>query len=318
MQKIASLVLRRIALGVATLFAVSLILFAALNSLPGDAAEEMLGQDATPETVQNLRRELGLDRPAPERYLTWVVNIAKGNLGRSISTKRDISDLLVPRIKNTLFLAGFAAIVSVPIAILLGGFAAVRRGGIFDGIVNQTSLICLSLPEFLLGYILLLYLSVTFPIFPSISSVSPSDGLMARTYQTVLPAVTLSLVIIAYMTRMVRASIISVLSSPYIQMARLKGLTNVRIIFVHALPNAIAPIVNVISLSLAHLVVGVVIVEVVFVYPGVGQLLVDSVTRRDITVVQSCTLFFALTYILLNLLADVVSIVSNPRLLHPR
>jgi peptide/nickel transport system permease protein len=318
MRKLGSLVLRRIALGLVTLFAVSLILFAALNALPGDAAEEMLGQDATPEAVENLRRDLGLDRPAPERYITWIVNIAKGNLGRSIATKREIGDLLAPRIKNTLFLACFAAILSIPLALALGAFAAVRRGGMFDGIVNYASLICLSLPEFLLGYILLLYLSVNFPIFPSISNVTPDDELIARVYQTVLPAVTLSLVIVAYMTRMVRASIIAVLSSPYIEMARLKGLSNVRITLVHALPNAIAPIVNVISLSLAHLVVGVVIVEVVFVYPGVGQLLVDSVSRRDITVVQSCALFFALTYIILNLVADVVSIVSNPRLLHPR
>lgn len=318
MQTLIVLISKRIALGAATLLAVSLVLFLAMEALPGDVAEEILGQDATHETVENLRRDLGLDRPAHERYFVWIGNIARGDLGRSLASKREINSLVGPRIKNTLFLAAFAAMVSVPLALALGILAAVYRNSIFDKTVNFFALVKLSLPEFLVSYLLLYWLSVTFQVFPSISSISDNQSFGTMLYRMTLPAISLSLIVTAYMARMTRAAIITVLASPYIQMAHLKGLSPVRIIIRHALPNALAPVINVIALSLAHLVVGVVVIEVVFVYPGVGQLLVDSVTRRDVTVVQACSLFFAATYIVLNLVADILSIVANPRLMHPR
>ena len=216
------------------------------------------------------------------------------------------------------FLGGLAAVIAVPLALILGLLAALYRNSIFDRIVNLTTLTSISFPEFFVAYILILFLSVKAGIFPGISNVSTDLSLGDQLFRTVLPALTLTLVVLAHMLRMTRAAIINLLSSPYIEMARLKGTRPFRVIVHHALPNAWGPIVNVIALNLAYLVVGVVVVEVVFVYPGLGQLLVDSVAKRDLPVVQACAIIFASVYILLNLLADIVSIVSNPRLLHPR
>jgi peptide/nickel transport system permease protein len=318
MSGLFTLIAKRIALGIATLFAVSVILFGSIEALPGDVAEEILGQDATEETVANLRRDLGLDVPAHLRYFAWIGKIAQGDLGRSVATKREVSSLIAPRIRNTLWLAALAALISIPLALSIGILAAVYRNSIFDKAINLVALIGLSLPEFLVSYILLLWFSVTFQIFPSISNVSQDIGFGTLLYRTILPALALSIIITAYMSRMTRAAILTVLANPYIQMARLKGIPAGRIIVRHALPNALAPVINVVALSLAHLVVGVVVIEVVFSYPGAGQLLVDSVSRRDITVVQACSLFFATTYIGLNFISDVLAIVTNPRLLHPR
>jgi peptide/nickel transport system permease protein len=206
----------------------------------------------------------------------------------------------------------------VPLALTLGILAALYRNSIFDRLVNMVTLTSISFPEFFVAYILILWLSVTFAIFPSISNISDRLDFWGILYRTALPALTLTLVVVAHMMRMTRAAIINLLASPYIEMAGLKGLTRMRIIVHHALPNAWAPIINVIVLNLAYLVVGVVVVEVVFVYPGLGQLMVDSVSKRDIPVVQASSMIFAGTYILLNLTADVLSILTNPRLLHPR
>ena len=318
MKRLVILIGKRIVLGVVTLIAVSVILFASIEALPGDVADEILGQDATPETVANLRQDLGLDVPAHLRYFAWIEKVAQGDLGRSVATKREVSSLIAPRIKNTLWLAAFAALISIPLALAIGILAAVYRNSIFDKTVNLIALLCLSLPEFLTSYLLLLWLSVTIPIFPSISNISDGMPFGTLVYRTALPALSLSVIIIAYMARMTRAAILTVLANPYIQMAQLKGIPRGRIIIHHALPNALAPVINVVALSLAHLVVGVVVIEVVFAYPGLGQLLVDSVGRRDVTVVQACSLFFAATYIGLNAVADVLAIVTNPRLLHPR
>ncbi|MDJ0896067.1 MAG: ABC transporter permease [Alphaproteobacteria bacterium] len=318
MIKILQMVAQRIALGLLTLFVVSLIIFLGVELLPGDLAEAILGQAATPETVAAFRRELGLDLPPHTRYLEWLGGMLQGDFGRSLANDRPIADLIGVRFANTLFLALIAAIISVPLAVTLGVLAALYRNTLFDRTINIVTLSSISFPEFFVGYILILLLAINVSIFPSISNVSADIGFWERVYRVMLPALTLTLVVVAHMMRMTRAAIINLLASPFIEMAMLKGIRRGRIITHHALPNALAPIINVIVINLAYLVVGVVIVEVVFVYPGLGQLFVDSVIKRDIPVVQASCLIFAATYILLNLTADVLSIVSNPRLMHPK
>jgi peptide/nickel transport system permease protein len=320
-------VLQRLSLGLATLFVVSIIIFSSIEFLPGDFGEAILGQAALPETVQAFRTELGLDLPMHERYLDWLGGILTGDLGNSFSGRgssggldrsRAVIDLIAPRLANTLFLASMAAIISVPLALFLGITAALYRNSIYDRVVNALTLTTISFPEFFVAYMLILFLSSFTHIFPSLANISSDATFWERVYLSALPALTLTLVIIAHMMRQTRAAIINLMASPYIEMASLKGVSKMQVILQHALPNAWAPIVTVIAFNLAYLVVGVVVVEVVFVYPGVGQLMVDAVTTRDVPVVQGCAMIFAATYILLNLFADIVSIVTNPRLLHPR
>lgn len=318
MGKIWMLVGERLALGLVTLIVVSALIFVGVELLPGDLAQQILGQSATPETVAAFRRELGLDQPAVYRYLHWLAGVAHGEFGNSLANGRPISDLLAVRLKNTLFLASFAAAISVPTALFLGILAALYRNSIFDRLCNVIALTWVSLPEFFVAYVLVLFLAVRVALFPAISSIDAEMSLAEMLYRSSLPALTLMLVVIAHMMRMTRAAIINVLASPYVEMARLKGLSRMRVVLFHALPNALAPIINVVALNLAYLVVGVVVVEVVFVYPGLGQLLVDAVTNRDVMVVQSVGLIFAAAYILLNLLADILSIVTNPRLMNQR
>ena len=318
MHPILKMVLQRLGLGLLTLLVVSVVIFSAVELLPGDIAQEILGQSATPETVAAFREQLGLDRPPVIRYFEWLGGIVQGDFGQSLANRRQIAELIGVRLGNTLFLALFAATIAVPLALTLGILAAIYRNSWFDRGVNVATLTSISFPEFFVSYILILWLAVNAGILPSISNVAPETEFWERIYRTFLPAATLTLVVVAHMMRMTRAAIINLLASPYIEMAQLKGLTTIRIITRHALPNALAPIINVIALNLAYLVVGVVIVEVVFVYPGLGQLLVDSVSKRDMPVVQACSLIFAGVYILLNLTADILSIMSNPRLLHPR
>jgi len=311
-------VAQRLALGLLVLFAVSLIIFLGVELLPGDIAQEILGQAATPETVAAMRKEMGLDLPPHIRYLDWLGGMLQGDFGRSLANQREISELIGARLANTLFLAGLAAAIAVPLAVTLGVLAALYRNSFYDKAVNIFTLSSISFPEFFIAYILILFLSVNAGWFPSLSNVTMDTPFFERIYRCLLPALTLTLVVTAHMMRMTRASIINLMASPYIEMANLKGLKRSHIIVHHALPNAWAPIVNVIVINLAYLIVGVVVVEVVFVYPGLGQLIVDSVQKRDLPVVQACSLIFAATYILLNLTADILSIVTNPRLLHPR
>lgn len=318
MFKLGQLVVQRLALGLGVLFAVSLIIFLGVELLPGDLCEEIQGQAATEETVAVCRAELGLDLPAHQRYLGWLSGIVQGDFGTSLANNRQISELIGVRLANTLFLALVAAIIAVPLALALGILAALYRNSFYDRTINVITLSSISTPEFFVAYILILFLSVNLGWFPSLSNVSPDTPFWERVYRVILPATTLTLVCVAHMMRMTRAAIINLLASPYIEMANLKGMSKSRIVLHHALPNAWAPIVNVIVINLAYLIVGVVVVEVVFVYPGLGQLIVDSVRTRDIPVVQACSLIFAATYVLLNLVADILSIVTNPRLLHPR
>ncbi len=286
--------------------------------LPGDLAQEILGQGATPEGLRVLRLQLGLDTPPHIRYLDWLGGMITGDMGLSLANKRPISELIGPRLSNTLFLGGFAALIAIPVALTLGILAALYRNSLYDRGVNIFTLTSISFPEFFIAYILILFFAIKLGWFPGISNISSELTFIEKLYRTLLPAASLTLVVVAHMMRMTRTSIINLLSSPYIEMARLKGIKPLRIITRHALPNALAPIVNVIAINLAYLVVGVVIVEVVFVYPGLGQLLVDSVSKRDVPVVQACSMIFASVYILLNLSADIISIVTNPRLLYPR
>jgi len=318
LSHILKVIAQRIALGFLTLFTISLLITFGVELLPGDLAESILGQGATPETVKVFRAELGLDKPAHMRYLSWLGGIVTGDLGVSLASKREISELVGIRIANTLFLGGFAAAIAVPLALFLGILAALYRNTLYDRAINTFTLTTISFPEFFVAYILILFFAIKLGWFPGISNISTELSFGNKLYRTLLPATTLTLVVLAHMLRMTRATIINLLASPYIEMVRLKGISPMKIILRHALPNALAPIVNVVAINLAYLVVGVVIVEVVFVYPGLGQLMVDSVSKRDIPVVQACSMIFASVYILLNLSADIISIVTNPRLLHPR
>ena len=331
LHPIISTLLIRIGLGIISLFFVTLIIFSSVNLLPGDFVESVLGQTRTEESVKIFRKELGLDKPYHVRYVNWLTSAIQGDLGSTFSgrnatyanqpqqnTARSVSSLLKPRLFNTFFLAAMTAIIAIPLSLILGITAALFRNSIYDRTVNASALTTISMPEFFVAYILIIYLASINQFFPSLSNVTSSTPFFERIYLSVLPALTLTLVTVAHMMRMTRASIINLLSSPYIEMARLKGISKTQVIIKHALPNAWAPIANIIAFNLAYLIVGVVVVEVVFVYPGIGQLMVDSVIKRDIPVVQGCALVFAVTYILLNLIADVISIITNPRLLYPK
>ena len=312
------LIAQRLGLGFLTLLAASVLIFAGTEILPGDLASAILQNSATPEALAELRAELGLNRPAPVRYVEWLGHAVQGDLGHSLANHRDVVEELTPRVKNTLFLASYAAIIAVPLAVALGLMAAIWRGGVFDRLVNFVTLLTISVPEYLVGYLLVKYLSVQLGWLPSLANVSPDTPLGGRLVLAFLPMLTLVLVVVAHMMRMTRASVLQIMSSPYIEMAFLKGLPKWRVVVRHAFPNALAPIISVIAINLAYLIVGVVVVEAVFVYPGLGQLMVDAVSKHDVPVVQACGLIFASAFILLNMTADILAILSNPRLRHPR
>lgn len=312
------LVVQRIALGLLLLLAVSVLIFAGTIILPGDVAASILGQGATPEALANLRRDMGLNEPAVTRYFDWLFGILRGDLGTALSSGADIREAISGRLFNTLFLAGVAAVISIPLAILLGLVAVRFRNRWPDKLISATTLASISLPEFFIGYLLILFFGVKLGWFNSVATVYDSMGFWDRLNVVMLPALTLTLVVLAHMMRMTRAAILNVMQSAYVETAELKGLTSFKIIWRHAFPNAIAPVVNVVMLNMAYLVVGVVVVEVIFVYPGMGQYLVDHVSKRDVPVVQACGLIFAAIYIGLNILADVISILTNPRLRYPK
>lgn len=341
-------IVERLLLGVLTLFLVSVIIFASIEMLPGSYATAVLGQEATPESVAALEHQVGLDRPAVTRYLEWVRGALHFDFGYSYaagpSKARSVTQTIAPRLYNTMFLAVATAAVAVPLALFLGVITALYRDTWLDRALNGFALGAISLPEFFIAY-LLIYVVVlrdTFaltglasilpqwiaeaatsllgqlPALPILANVTDGSSFADRLWASSLPGLTLTLVVTSHMMRMTRAAIVNLLAAPYIEMAKLKGVPPFAVVFSHALPNAWAPIANVIAFNLAYLIVGVVVVEVVFVYPGVGQLMVDSVRARDIPVVQACALIFAAAYVVFNLVADVVSIVTNPRLLHSR
>ncbi|WP_299964199.1 ABC transporter permease [uncultured Roseobacter sp.] len=339
MHPILLLVAQRLALGLLLIFAASILIFAGTSILPGDVAQSILGQSATPQALANLRAELGMDQPPVTRYFNWLGGVLQGDLGTALTNGRDIAESLSSRLGNTLFLAFWAAIIAVPLAIALGLIAVRYKDRWPDKVISAVTLTTISIPEFMIGYLLIFFLSIQLPQlimsleflsdgvrgwllanlrFSSVAMMNDSMSLVEKIKSITLPIMVLTLVVLAHMMRMTRAAILNVMQSAYIETAELKGLGMLRIIRTHAFPNAIAPIVNVVMLNLAYLVVGVVVIEVVFAYPGMGQYLVDHVSKRDVPVVQACGLIFATVYIGLNLVADIVSILTNPRLRHPK
>ncbi|NCO16336.1 MAG: ABC transporter permease [Rhodobacteraceae bacterium CG2_30_10_405] len=315
---ILKLLVQRIALGLLLLWAASVLIFVGTQILPGDVAQSILGQSATPVTLANLREELGLNQPPLVRYLGWLGGVLHGDLGHALTNGQDIAQAMAKRLGNTLFLAATAAVIAVPLAISLGVIAVRYRDRWPDKVISTVTLATVSVPEFLLGYILIYLLSVKFRVFPSLAAIYDGMSFFDKLYAISLPVLVLVLVVLGHMMRMTRAAILNVMQSAYVETAELKGLTPFGVIARHAFPNAISPVINVVMLNLAYLVVGVVVVEVVFVYPGMGQYLVDHVSKRDVPVVQACGLVFAAVYIGLNMLADVISILANPRLRHPK
>jgi len=318
MHPILKLIAQRLALGIMLLFAASILIFAGTTMLPGDVAQQILGQSATPQALANLRAELGLNEPALTRYFSWLGGFLQGDLGTALTNGRDIAESLGGRLKNTLFLAFWAAIISVPLAIFLGLLAVRYKDRWPDKLISAITLTTISIPEFMIGYVLIYWVSIQWGMFSSVAIINDGMSLGQKLNAIAIPVMVLTLVVLAHMMRMTRAAILNVMQSAYIETAELKGMGMLKIIRKHAFPNAIAPIVNVVMLNLAYLVVGVVVVEVVFAYPGMGQYLVDHVSKRDVPVVQACGLIFAAVYIGLNLIADIVSILANPRLRHPK
>ncbi|MER9751569.1 ABC transporter permease [Mesorhizobium sp. M0140] len=317
-SSIVVLIAQRVALGILLVLAISVLIFAGTQILPGDVAQAILGQSATPESLANLREQLGLNDPAYIRYFRWLGGVVTGDLGTAMSSGQDIATSIKGRLWNTLFLAFWAAVVAVPLAIILGLIAVRYRNGWVDKLISGLALASTSFPEFFIGYVLVYFFAVKWQIFPGISTVYDGMPFGERMQAIALPAAALTLVVLAHMMRMTRAAILNVMQSAYVETAELKGLSAFNVIRKHAFPNAIAPIINVVMLNLAYLIVGVVVVEVIFVYPGMGQYLVDHVTKRDVPVVQAVGLIFAAVYISLNIIADIAAIVANPRLRHPK
>ncbi len=318
MHPVLKLVAQRVALGILLLFAASVLIFVGTQILPGDVAQSILGQSATETSLANLREQLGLNDPPVVRYFNWLIAFLQGDLGTALTNGADIATSISKRLGNTLFLASVTAVIAVPLAIVLGLIAVRYKDRWPDKLISAVTLTTISIPEFLLGYVLAFIFSVKLGWAPSVAMINSSMSLFEKVQTVALPVAVLTMVVLAHMMRMTRAAILNVMQSAYIETAELKGLAGLEVIRKHAFPNAIAPIVNVVMLNLAYLVVGVVVVEVVFVYPGLGQYLVDHVSKRDVPVVQACGLIFASVYILLNMIADIVSILANPRLRHPK
>ncbi|WP_144172291.1 MULTISPECIES: ABC transporter permease [Pseudomonas] len=311
---IVRLVSSRLAVGVLTLLIVSLVVFFLTSLLPGDAVQEQLGQDATPEAVAAMRTLLGLDQPVYLRYVHWLGGLITGNPGVSLVNGMAVDEMIASRLPNTLRLASIAALVSVPLALTIGILSAMYRGSVFDRYSNMLAVFAVSVPEFLIATVAVLIFAVKLGWLSALSRdvQVESFGELVRVYA--MPVLTLCCVLVAQMARMTRAALIDQLSSPYVEMAVLKGARPIRVVLRHALPNAIGPIANAIALSLSYLLGGVVIVESIFNYPGIATLMVNGVVTRDMPLVQACVMLFCLGFLVLVLLADLCAILSNPRL----
>lgn len=319
------MILRRLGIGLVTLWVVSILMFVGTEILPGDVAEIMLGQEATPESLAALREKLGLNKSAPVRYFEWLGDMATFDLGLSLAGHAGtggggatIEVLIGARLQNTLLLSAIVAAIAVPLSVTLGLLAAMFPASLFDRAVTFSTLCLVAVPEFFIATMLVLVLAVQLQWLPSIATMTDFDSAWDLLRSLSLPILTLCFVLLAQMARMTRAAVLNVMSSPYIEMAILKGVPRRRIILRHALFNAIGPIVNIIALNLAYLVSGVVVVEVIFAFPGLAKLMVDGVQVRDMPLVQACGMIFCATYVVLILVSDIASIVSNPRLRHPR
>jgi peptide/nickel transport system permease protein len=309
------LIARRLALGVLTLFLISIVVFAAVLALPGDAATAILGRDATPERLAALRDQLNLNDSVVSQYLQWIGDVLTGSFGESAATQEPVSELLSDRVANTAFLVLVAAVVAIPLSIGIGVWTAMRRDRSVDHVISTSSLVLAALPEFVIGIgLILLFATSVFQVFPAVSLLAPDEKAWSDPSVVVLPAATLVLAVTPYISRIMRGSMIEVLESEYVTMARLKGLSERTVIWRHAVPNAIVPAIQVTALQLAWMAGGVVVVEFVFSYPGIGAAFIDAVDNRDMPVVQTVTMLAAGIYVLLNLLADLATIAVTPRL----
>ena len=312
--QIRSLILARLGIALITLIIVSFIVFAATEMLPGDIAQILLGQAATPEAVAGLREAMGLNDPAFLRFLRWMGGLLQGDLGKSYANNMPVADLIGGRLMNTLQLAAVTAIFSVPVALFLGITTAMYQGSVYDRAVNFLVIGVISVPEFLVATLAVLVFAVWLQWLPALSFANDVQSFWELLRAYAMPVITLSFVISAQMIRMTRAAVISTLGAPYVEMALLKGASRPRMVLRHALPNAIGPIVNAVALSLSYLLGGVIIVETVFNYPGIAKLMVDAVATRDLPLIQTCAMIFCLGYLILITLADIIAILSNPRL----
>jgi peptide/nickel transport system permease protein len=314
------LIAKRLGIGMITVLSVSIIIFAGTQVLPGDAAQIRLGQSATEETLAAMRAQLGLDAPLYMQYFTWLVNFLQGNLGASLSNPDvQISSLIADRYQNTLIVSALTALIGVPVSLALGVLAAMFPGSFYDRILTFVSVTLVAAPEFFTATLLVLFFVLWLGIGSTIVQGDISDlGLFGLIQHFALPIATLCFVIASQLIRMSRAAVLNVMSSPYIEMAILKGVHRKRIIMRHALFNAIGPIVNVVALNLAYLVTGVIVIEVYFSYQGLATLIVQGVQTRDFVLIQGLGMIFCATYVVLMLIADIAAIVSNPRLRHPK
>jgi peptide/nickel transport system permease protein len=312
---IAGFVLRRTLLGIVTLFLVSLVVFAATQALPGDAARAILGRTATPDSLAALRKQLHLGEPVVQQYTHWLSGFVRGDLGNSLAANQPVTQVLGKRLENSSVLVLLAALISTPLAVLLGAVSARRRDGPFDHAASVVMLTLAALPEFVVGIALVVLLGTTvFTVLPAVSLIPPTDTPWQHPKELILPTLTLVIAVFPYTARIMRASMVEVLESDYVEMARLKGIAERRVVWRHAVPNAIAPTIQVTALNLAYLAGGIVVVEYVFGYAGIGSALVDAVHNRDVPVVQALAMLIAAVYIVLNVLADVAAILVSPRL----
>lgn len=308
-------IIRRLLLGLVTLWVTSVVIFAATQALPGDAARSILGRSATPESLTELRRQLGLDRPMLTQYWEWISGIVTGDLGTSLANSLPVTDAVGERLVYTLFLMVIAGAISVPLGIGLGAISALKRDSGFDQTTSVTTLGLAALPEFVVGITLAVIFSTTvFHVLPSVIVTEPGSRPWEYPRELVLPVITLIIAVVPYTARIMRASTVEILESDFVEMARLKGLSERRVLWRHTVPNALAPTLQITALNLAYLAGGIVVVEAVFNYPGIGLLLVESVRARDMPTVQAIVLFIAALYVVLNLLADVATILVSPRL----
>jgi peptide/nickel transport system permease protein len=312
---IAGFVVRRLLLGLVTLWIVSLMIFAATQALPGDAARSILGRSATPESLAELRSQLGLDKSVFTQYREWITGIFTGDLGTSLANSLPVTQVLGERLVYTFFLMLIAGAISVPLGILIGAVSARRRDSAFDQATSVTTLGLTALPEFVVGITLAVIFSTTvFHVLPSVIVTEPGTRPWDYPKELVLPVITLIIAVVPYTARIMRASTVEILESDFVEMARLKGMPERRVLWRHAVPNALAPTFQITALNLAYLAGGIVLVEAVFNYPGIGLLLVESVRARDMPTVQAIVLLIAALYVVLNLLADLATILASPRL----
>lgn len=308
------LIVRRFILALITLLIISIIIFVGVEALPGDAASAYLGQSATPESLSALREEFGLNVPAYQRYFNWLGDMLKGDLGESMARRKPVSEVIGNQFRNTVVLAFAAGIVGIPLAIVLGVFAGLTRDKWPDILISLVAILGMTLPGFVTATILIYVFSIRLEWFPAIAMVSTDAPVSEILPNIILPIITLTFVMVAHILRLVRTNMIDVMVSEYVQMARLKGVPVMRVVFQHALPNAMLPSINVIALTLAWLLGGVAIIETVFNYPGIGKLLINAIGDRDLALVQGIAIILASIYIGVNLIADLLALVLNPRL----